>query len=363
MVRSLEDPAFLDLGEAASIDTAVTDLRLALDYQLPLADELARRLYDRLIAPLSLYLRDTTLLMIAPDGNLNLLSFALLRDATNRYLVQRYELAYLTSGRDLMRVGSVGTSPELPLVIGDPEFGHAEDKENSAMCAFKQLPGARVEARSIAGLLANAKLLLGEEATKEALLAVHAPRILHIATHGFFNRGSGRYCLPDRNTVLSERRDTILSGLLRSGLALAQSNLPGEPGILTALEAAGLDLHGTQLIVLSACEAGLGTVESGEGVLGLRRALAMAGVEAQLTSLWKTDDDATKILMEDYYNRLLNGAGRAEALRAAQLTMLQSGQWAEPRYWAPFIPVGAWTPLLGVQNKSSLAGKGSSGDK
>jgi CHAT domain-containing protein len=146
----------------------------------------------------------------------------------------------------------------------------------------------------------------------------------------------------------SERRDTIASSLLRSGLALAEANQSDKHGLLTALEAAGLDLRGTQLVVMSACDTGLGTVENGEGVLGLRRALTIAGAEAQLMRLWKVDDEATGELIADYYRRLVNGAGRAEALRAAQLGMIRSGRWSDPRFWAAFIPVGAWTPLSGM---------------
>ena len=118
-----------------------------------------------------------------------------------------------------------------------------------------------------------------------------------------------------------------------------------EDGVLTALEAAGLDLWGTQLVVLSACETGLGDVHTGEGVYSLRRAVVLAGAESQVISLWKVDDEATKDLMVDYYRRLMAGEGRAEALRQAQLAMLHSRARNQPFYWASFISSGAWTSL------------------
>jgi CHAT domain-containing protein len=110
--------------------------------------------------------------------------------------------------------------------------------------------------------------------------------------------------------------------------------------VLTALEVAGLDLAGTELAVLSACETGVGAVQNGEGVYGLRRALVLAGVRTQIASLWKVDDAATRDLMIDYYRRLQAGAGRSQALREAQLTMLKDPARAHPYYWASFITIG-----------------------
>jgi CHAT domain-containing protein len=141
----------------------------------------------------------------------------------------------------------------------------------------------------------------------------------------------------------------IENPLLRAGLALAGANAPQpgmEDGLLTALEVAGLDLWGTELVVLSACDTGLGQVHNGEGVYGLRRALVMAGAASQLMSLWRVaDEDSTPVLMGAYYRRLLAGEGRAEALRQVQLTMLASPQHVHPYYWAAFMLSGAWTPL------------------
>lgn len=137
--------------------------------------------------------------------------------------------------------------------------------------------------------------------------------------------------------------------LLRSGLALAGANQgddgQGEDGIFTALEASGLDLQGTRLVVLSACETGSGEVQNGEGVYGLRRALVLAGAESQVISLWRVDDDATCRLMIDFYENLKSGMGRSEALRQVQLNLLKSSDHGHPRFWAGFILSGQWAPL------------------
>jgi CHAT domain-containing protein len=146
--------------------------------------------------------------------------------------------------------------------------------------------------------------------------------------------------------------------LVRSGLALAGANQPGgeEDGILTALEAAGLDLWGTRLVVLSACETGVGDVQNGEGVYGLRRAMTIAGAESQVMSLWKVGDRATRDLMAAYYARLILGQGRAEGLRKVQLQLLDSPRWGHPFYWASFIHSGEWTPIEELQPDLSVRG-------
>jgi CHAT domain-containing protein len=138
--------------------------------------------------------------------------------------------------------------------------------------------------------------------------------------------------------------------LLRSALALAGANNfnggnPNSDGIFTALEASQLNLQGTQLVVLSACETGLGDVANGEGIYGLRRAFTLAGSQSQLISLWKVDDDATQQLMLRYYDELLAGKGRSQAMYLTQRHFLNHPEYSHPYYWAAFIPSGNWQPL------------------
>jgi len=143
-----------------------------------------------------------------------------------------------------------------------------------------------------------------------------------------------------------------LSEIISSGLALAGANtwlqyrlLPSEAedGILTAEDVSGIDLSNTELVTLSACETGLGDVLTGEGVFGLRRAFVLAGAQTFVMSLWKVPDEQTKELMVDFYNRLLAGKLRPEALRDAQLAMKE--KYPDPYYWGAFICQGNPGPL------------------
>jgi CHAT domain-containing protein len=166
-----------------------------------------------------------------------------------------------------------------------------------------------------------------------------------VASHGFFLSDQE---LGELGPRAGQAMHTGENPLLRAGIALSGANTRrsgvSDDGILTALEAAQLDLHGTELVVLSACKTGVGQVLNGEGVYGLRRALFIAGAQTQITSLWKVADRATATLMVDYYERLLQGQGRSAALREAQQRML-STQRSHPYWWASFVPIGDWTPL------------------
>jgi CHAT domain-containing protein len=161
-----------------------------------------------------------------------------------------------------------------------------------------------------------------------------------VASHGFFlddvaDDRSGR---PEGNP------------LLRSGLALAGANLTRDAradGILTALEASGLNLWGTRLVTLSACDTGVGEIRNGEGVYGLRRAFELAGAETLVISLWPISDAITRDAMVAYYTGLRAGRGRGEALRQAKLAILKRPYHQHPYYWAGFIQSGEWANLEG----------------
>jgi CHAT domain-containing protein len=204
-------------------------------------------------------------------------------------------------------------------------------------------------------------LLTKRQATKTALSQMRSPRLLHIATHGFFLKDPnltsagerGAQSLtddPERALQRLERRGVRVEGpLLRSGLALAGANEYNEDdnGILTALEVTGLNLWGTKLVTLSACDTGVGEVRNGDGVHGLRRALVLAGAETQVMTLWAVSDQATRELMVSYYRMLQLGQGRGEALRRAQLEMFRKVKWRHPYFWAGFIQSGEWANLKG----------------
>jgi hypothetical protein len=186
---------------------------------------------------------------------------------------------------------------------------------------FAPLPGTAEEARSIQSLFPEAEILTGRQATKASLRGVEAPAILHIATHGCFLDDP-----PGQPGGQPAKRGQIEDPLLRSGLALAGANRTksgGDDGIFTALEASNLNLWGTKVVTLSACETGVGQVKNGEGVYGLRRAFFLAGAETLVMSMWAVSDRVTRETMAAYYTGLKQGLGRGEALRQAQLAMLK----------------------------------------
>jgi CHAT domain-containing protein len=311
--------------------------------------------------------------LIAPDGLLNLVPFGALVDGSDRHLVRRFTFSYLTSGRDLLRIGAGAAARQAPVIVADPRFD-AEPPRGAPAASrgrrsrdlrgrrWQPLPGTAEEADALVALFGRDKVVLlrGARATEAALKKVAAPRILHIATHGFFlppepppAQDAAPQAAPAGQPMpIFAAQQVSWSGpespLLRSGLVLAGANRlssGGEDGILTALEAAGLDLWGTQLVVLSACETGVGKVTEGDGVHGLRRALVIAGAESLVMSLWQVDDRATRELMTGFYRKLEAGEGRSEALREVQLEMLRRPRTGHPYYWASFVPTGSWAPL------------------
>jgi CHAT domain-containing protein/Tfp pilus assembly protein PilF len=386
LLASQGEPKWVDLGEAALIDRAVDAWRKALRNPNRMdIKKLARAVDERVMRPVRSLLGampgDTRHLLIAPDGSLNLIPFAALVDEQNQYLIERYSVSYLTSGRDLLRLQTPEPSKEAPLIVANPDFSRVEtvarpggqpprkpqagDQSRTRIdprqVFFPPLPGAEEEALAIKALLPQASVLQREEATETTLKQTRRPRILHIATHGFFinaqettparTRGSRRndpLRIPDLR--LHKWAEHIKNPLLRSGLALAGANhgkSGDDDGILTALEAAYLDLSGTKLVVLSAGDTGVGEVKNGEGVQGLRRAFVLAGSESQVMSLWPVSDEATRDLMIPYYKALQEGEGRGEGLRQAQLRMLRSKDRQHPFYWAAFIQSGEWANLDG----------------
>jgi CHAT domain-containing protein len=364
------DVEAVDLGEAERIERRVDLLRANLGRPGGDVLGLARELDQALLQPLGSFLVGVDRLRIAPDGALHLLPFGALADERGVFRVKTLEISYLGSGRELLRAGRRTDRPDevsSSFVLGAPEFDRAASSANASVSTppptdlastrsrelrkqrFGALPATLREARTVAGVLGTAAVL-GADASEVRLKAVQRPRILHLATHAFFLRD-----LPRAAQAGSTRSLPSMAGLenplLRSGLALAGANRrgsSGEDGILTALEAATLNLSGTELVVLSACDTGLGQVDRGEGVLGLRRAFALAGARSLLMSLWSVNDAATSQLMQAYYGRLKRGEGRSDALRGVQLEFLADPVLADPYYWAPFILAGDGAPIAGL---------------
>ncbi|MBE9062846.1 CHAT domain-containing protein [cf. Phormidesmis sp. LEGE 11477] len=357
----------VDLGDAEPIEQLVSEFRQTLSNRSERAGAIAQQLNERLIAPIRPFLSGKSHLLLSPDSQLNLIPFDALVDERDRYLIESYQISYLNSGRDLLKLQTDAPSRQAPVVIANPSYegsasraGNGQRSVDANSLYFSALPGTASEGSAIASLLPAATLLTEQQATESALKQVSAPNILHIATHGFFlpdvafvvpdaNSRAASFDLVDVETPAQVTSSNLENPLLRSGLAFAGANSrssDGEDGIFTALEASGLDLYGTKLVVLSACETGVGAASSGEGVYGLRRAFAIAGAESQLMSLWQVDDTGTSELMQLYYQNLIEKKqGRSEALRNAQLELLNTGTYQHPYYWSSFIFSGDWRPL------------------
>jgi CHAT domain-containing protein len=382
-------PKWVDLGEAARIEREVGAWRQSLRENSVDVKQLGRAVDELVMRPVRSSLQSESgqirHLLIASDGALNLIPFAALVDEENRYLIERYTISYLTSGRDLLRLRNPQPSKSAPLVLANPLFdgmasaatrgsrnsasspsgagagGQGKTRSDPARIFFQPLPGTEGEALAIKAVLPEASLLLERQATEAALKRASAPRILHIATHGFFLDDQEEQRAESRNIPGNDPRRIsdlrlgrwaaqIENPLLRSGLALSGANggkNGDDDGLLTALELAGLDLWGTKLVALSACDTGLGEIKNGEGVQGLRRALVLAGSESQVISLWAVPDELAKDVIIPYYKALRRGEGRGAGLRQVQLRMLRSRDRRHPFYWAAFIQSGEWGNLDG----------------
>jgi CHAT domain-containing protein len=363
VVRRQAAPRGFDLGPAAAIDAAVDALRKAL--RDPLRTDVrdrARALDDLVMRPLRAAFGGFARLIVSPDGELNLVPFEALVDDQGRYLIERHAISYVTSGRDLLRMQVARASRSNAAIFADPVFGEpvtisvepsirttspvrvarrsVTTAPDLSAVYFAPLAATAEEARAIKTLFPEATLFTGQRAKKSALQHVAGPRMLHIASHGFF---------------LQDGRVNAENPLLRSGIALAGANMPHETeqeGILTALEASALDLWGTKLVTLSACDTGIGEVRNGEGVYGLRRAFVLAGTETLVMSLWPVSDAIARETMVAYYTGLRAGLGRGDALRQSKLAMLKRPSRQHPFYWASFIQSGEWTGLDDVRSPS-----------
>ncbi|MGE5257587.1 MAG: CHAT domain-containing protein [Hyphomicrobiales bacterium] len=388
------DVHMVDLGDAGAIDDAVTRLKTEIASLRKAAsgkDEFAQQLYQLVFRPLETELGTTRDIFLAPDGNLNLIPFEVLRGRDGRFLIEDYTFNYLAAGRDILAFKQVAGRTGTPLLMGDPDFDLGAGPRDAALKTLalkgsdegeearrsppvrgmhcERLPGTRDEILAIRQLLGTAgtESYLGAEALEEVLQAHSSPRILHLATHGFFledvartDAAGGELQSGERGIVEAEAGPAlavtaaigvqIQNPLLRSGIALAGANREGADaaggaGIVTAEEILGMNLWGTEMVVLSACETGLGEVHTGEGVYGLRRAFTQAGAKSMVMSMWSVPDAETKELMIEFYRGIQSGKlNRCQALRQAALkemaaTKQRRGE-ANAFYWGAFVFMG-----------------------
>jgi CHAT domain-containing protein len=350
-------PAFVDLGATAAIDELadraqelLRDPSVELD-SVKAASNAAR---TALWAPLAGALGDARHVYVVPDGRLSSLPLAALYDSDRRaWLDESMAISYLDSTRELL-TQDADSSSRPSVVLAAPTAPSAQyalpalDPHN-----FPNLPGVEDELASV-GRALSAQVVRGSEASEATLRSIERPRVLHIATHAFALDGSGSASVDEQrglhHTTSSSGGPALGSvpvqmmredDLLRSALVLSPP-APGEgsccDGFVTAYELAALDLRGTELVTLSACQTGVGREAQGHGVASLRRALAMAGARSTVTSLWQVSDDSTRSLMARFYDELRAGAARVDALQRAMAQVRVARP--HPYYWAPFTLSG-----------------------
>jgi CHAT domain-containing protein len=319
-------------------------------------------------------------LFISPDGIYNKINInTLYSENLDQYLLEKENIRIITSSRDLIKNYGINTlqdslqylpdsipnlklakeySPSLVL-IGSPDFslGRSENEMNLTAQAvglmrnftggIPALPGTKKEIDAIDSMTRSSswkvRKFVDEQASEILIDSLQAPTILHIATHGFFKSYDADKKISGAENQGNEENPLLRSGILLSGASIGLAGgLPYEnsfeDGLLTAYETMNLNLEGTELVVLSACETGLGDVKNGEGVYGLQRAFLVAGAENLIMSLWTVNDYTTQLLMTEFYKHWTEGDDKFIAFRKAQMKIKE--EFPQPYYWAAFTIIG-----------------------
>ncbi len=312
--------------------------------------------YHQYWAAVAPFVKTKNRLYISLDGVYNSINLNSLLLPNNNFLADEKTISLLANTKELvlLKKSSVRFTRINARLFGFPKYFLGADKmkekageernadlsllsteDNSGIAS---LPGTKTEIEKVSNILEShhwqVNSMLDEHATEEAVKEIRQPRLLHIATHGFFT--------DERSSSTLGTNDPMLrAGLLFSGAAnFVQDHLqlPGDNGILTAYEAANLNLDNTEMVVLSACETAKGEIQNGEGVYGLQRAFQTAGAKSIIMSLWKVDDAATQKLMTGFYEQWTSGKTKSEAFKTAQLNLKK--EYPHPYYWGAFVLMG-----------------------
>lgn len=326
-------------------------------------------LYNLLWQPLESYLDGITRVYFSPVENLNTIPLEYASMGTDR-ICDKWELFRVSSTREIIDQADVERK-DYAVLYGGLQYDLSRDElvaisrsgsyhssnATRAICnddlryKVKYLPGSLSEVTDIAGLFSSSPYLITDTiGTEESFKSLDGSSydIIHLATHGFFwsesdvmKHGNIGFIHDEHFQSLSKEDNAMLrSGLVFSGASvfLEGGELPDdvEDGILTASELSTLNLRRTNLVVLSACDSGLGEISS-EGVFGLQRGFKLAGAKSLLMSMWKVDDQATYLLMTEFYRQYISGKSKRQSLYLAQSALRESEEFSEPYYWASFI--------------------------
>ena len=340
------------------------------DFQLEVAggEDVSKQLlelYQAVCAPVEVaFPAGTTTVVVCPDRALNFVSFASLLDRERRFLAEKYNVSYVSSGRDLLGEEALETPGEEIVLIGAPTFtADCDNPRSTSADLLRAVPGQDWQSFSLSPLPytgeecerlqaffnkreARVTFLTGEEASERNVRSLRRPRVLHLATHGYFFTGPSSLGVGDAGLYLQD--PMYRNGLALSGagttvtMRIRGQNPPNEnDGLLTAAEVGTLDLQGTELVTLSACDTGSGEAQAGEGVLGLRRAFVQAGARNLVMTLWPVADKETASFMQDFY-ALAEQETAAEAMAEVQRDWLmrlreERGIGEAARLAGPFV--------------------------
>lgn len=296
--------------------------------------------YDKFWKPIDEKLAGKENVHLSLDGVYYQVNIGALKRADNTYVSDAFNLHLYSSTRDLVKAGSTSSGARKADFFGFPDYG--------AKGLLVALPGTKVEIDAVSEITKakgyTTNIFTQKQASEENFKKINSPSLLHIATHGFFLQESQSTGDKVFGIEVNQAKD---NPLLRSGLMLADAEQTMETatqgteassannGVLTAYEVITLDLKNTDLVVLSACETGLGEIKSGEGVYGLQRAFQVAGAESVIMSLWKVSDEATKQLMTTFYEEWMSGKDKEQAFFTAQKSLRKD--FPEPYYWGAFV--------------------------
>ncbi|MEL6558808.1 MAG: CHAT domain-containing tetratricopeptide repeat protein [Bacteroidota bacterium] len=317
------------IGEADLLDKKMVKLyKNSIIYKRP-----ESRSYTSFWEPIEAKVAGSSKIYLVKDGVYNQVSIGSLYDGKN-YLADRYDLSVITNPSDIHEIRNTGVKAKNMFLIGAPEFDPQK---------FKALPGTLAEVNTIEGIASrnNVKTtkFLNRDANEGNFDKSTEAEVLHVATHGFFidNKSAGNKSSGE--TLLSS---STLDALMRSGIVLSDEGesknneiSQSDDGLVTAYEISTLDFPATEIVVLSACETGLGEIKTGEGVYGLQRSFLIAGAKSVIMSLWKVDDSATKEFMISFYNNWLSSGNKHESFNQAKRQL--KSKYPEPYYWGAFV--------------------------
>jgi CHAT domain-containing protein len=369
----------VDVSDAKETDSHITaylgEMKRAKEFgKLPRERILtvkAKAIYELLLKPIEPFIKGKKHFFISPDGNLNLIPFEVLMTPEGKYLMEDHLITYVAAGRDIIRFRDETVAKGDPLIMANPDYdmslqekvevakamGVVETRSPASVSRdakdmrFRRLPDTKQEADAIEKVLKqidriNVRNYQDRNALEEVLFKSKDPRILHLATHGYFLEDEEVKYQPKMGIIPQEVDKMadigIENPMLRSGIALAGANASlkegRDDGVVSAEKILGLRLKGTDLVVLSACETGVGDVKSGEGVFGLKRSFILSGAKTVVMSLWSIPTRETAELMVDFYTLMAKGKTKAEAMREARLNLMKKKP--NPFYWGAFVMVG-----------------------